>query len=319
MREYSVRHAMVLPIALLLFAVRAGAAPEDLDVFTDFENVNPNTAVGEIIEVGTPPESAEFSGDAFGGVVGLGQLYHSGLRAWMVIESGVGFIDFISDAAEVQFWATAHSSANGNTVITAFDAADVMIGSPVTLTPGSGYQLLTFSGAIASIEVENLASNQMNGIDDFGFTPAAPDADADGVPDASDNCPNTSNSGQVDADSDGRGDVCDNCSAIANGPSAYAAGLAAVSQCDRDSDGYGNACDGDFDANGFVTILDNPLYKAALALFFPPAPGQHDMNCDGFVTILDNPLYKTQLTLFFVGPSGWACAGVVTGGCPPEP
>jgi hypothetical protein len=55
-------------------------------------------------------------------------------------------------------------------VITAFDAFDVMVGVPVILTPGSGYQLLTFTGGIASIEVVNSASNQMNGIDDFGFT-----------------------------------------------------------------------------------------------------------------------------------------------------
>jgi hypothetical protein len=35
------------------------------------------------------------------------------------------------------------------------------------------------------------------------------DADNDGVPDATDNCPNTINPGQADADNDGTGDVCD--------------------------------------------------------------------------------------------------------------
>ncbi len=166
-----VSSAMVVLFAMSLFAARAQADPEDLDFFTDFEDVDPNTSVGEPIEVGTPPETAELSGDAFGGVVGIGQLYHSGLRAWMVLASGTGFIDFVPDAGEVQFWATAHSSANANTVITAFDSSGVVVGMPVTLTPGSGFQLVSFSGAIASIEVENNASNQLNGIDDFGFTP----------------------------------------------------------------------------------------------------------------------------------------------------
>ena len=36
------------------------------------------------------------------------------------------------------------------------------------------------------------------------------DSDGDGVPDAIDNCPNTSNPDQADADQDGFGDVCDN-------------------------------------------------------------------------------------------------------------
>jgi hypothetical protein len=319
MRRTLVSSATILSLALALFAARAHAAPQDLDVFTNFEGVSPNTSVGEVIEVGTSPESAELSGDAFGGFLGVGQLYHSGIRSWMVVQNGTGFIDFITDAAEVQFWATAHSSANGNTVITAFDSSHVMIGPAVTITPGSGFQLVSFSGAIASIEVENNASNQMNGIDDFGFTPAAPDADGDGTPDADDNCPNTPNSGQVDVDSDGAGDVCDNCLNTPNGPLAYAPGLAPNSQCDRDSDGYGNACDGDLDQDGFVSPQDNPLYLAALMAFIPPPPGQSDMDCDGFVTPLDNPHYLTQLMGFLPGPSGWSCAGIVVGGCPPLP
>jgi hypothetical protein len=40
------------------------------------------------------------------------------------------------------------------------------------------------------------------------FTP--PDADGDGVADATDNCPQISNAGQADADGDGIGDACDN-------------------------------------------------------------------------------------------------------------
>jgi len=40
-------------------------------------------------------------------------------------------------------------------------------------------------------------------------TTAIVDADNDGIPDASDNCPNNCNTQQLDADGDGTGDVCD--------------------------------------------------------------------------------------------------------------
>ncbi len=49
----------------------------------------------------------------------------------------------------------------------------------------------------------------------------APDADGDGIPDASDNCPTVPNPSQADADSDGIGDACDTCT-------------------DTDGDGFGN-------------------------------------------------------------------------------
>jgi hypothetical protein len=75
-----------------------------------------------------------------------------------------------------------------------------------------------------------------------------PDADADGIPDASDNCPAVANPNQADADRDGTGDACeaphadrdadgvadatDNCPDVAN-----------ASQSDVDGDGVGDACD----------------------------------------------------------------------------
>jgi hypothetical protein len=71
------------------------------------------------------------------------------------------------------------------------------------------------------------------------------DADSDGVPDISDNCPSVSNAQQEDSDGDGRGDACDpdddadgvadtldNCPAVSN-----------PDQFDVDGDGIGNACD----------------------------------------------------------------------------
>ncbi|MEP6819372.1 MAG: thrombospondin type 3 repeat-containing protein, partial [bacterium] len=58
------------------------------------------------------------------------------------------------------------------------------------------------------------------------------DRDGDGVPDTTDNCPDTPNADQADADGDGVGDACDNCVHTAN-----------PNQADSDRDGIGDACD----------------------------------------------------------------------------
>ena len=57
------------------------------------------------------------------------------------------------------------------------------------------------------------------------------DKDADGIADASDNCPAVANADQKDGDGDVKGDACDNCVAVAN-----------ADQADADGDGQGDAC-----------------------------------------------------------------------------
>lgn len=163
-------NALAALLALPLFAAPAVAAPEDLDFFTNFEDISPNTNVGEIITVGVSPETADLGGDAFGGRVGDFSLYFSGIRAWMVLPGGTGTITFETLAAQVEFFATAHPSAVGTTVITAFDEFGAIIAA-VTLNPGGGFQLVSFTGEIDHIDVVNNDGSQMNGIDDFGFTP----------------------------------------------------------------------------------------------------------------------------------------------------
>ena len=156
-------------LAWPLFAAPAAALPQDQTVFTSFEGIN--TAPGEIFVVGVSPDSAEFSGDAFSATLGIRALYHSGFWSWMVQANGIGVITFETDADVVEFYARVLFNATGSTVITAFDGLDAIVDGPVIVAPGTGWQLISFSGAIASIEVENLDPQQMNGIDDFGFTP----------------------------------------------------------------------------------------------------------------------------------------------------
>jgi hypothetical protein len=79
------------------------------------------------------------------------------------------------------------------------------------------------------------------------FPCPAADTDADGVPDASDDCPLIFNPSQIDPDNDGLGDICDNCPIAAN-----------PDQVDRDSDRVGDLCDHpDLDGDGVPNQRDD--------------------------------------------------------------
>ena len=78
-----VSNAIAALLALPLFAAAAAAEPEDQAVFTNFENITPNTSPGDVIVVGVSPDSADLAGDAFGGAIGVVALYHSCCKAWM--------------------------------------------------------------------------------------------------------------------------------------------------------------------------------------------------------------------------------------------
>jgi hypothetical protein len=108
------------------------------------------------------------------------------------------------------------------------------------------------------------------------------DFDIDGVLNANDNCPFTSNSNQADGDGDHVGDLCDNCPTVSN-----------PDQADSDHDGIGDACPylcGDVNNSGVVNIQDityliSYLYKGG------PAPVPYwkagDVNNSGVVNIQD--------------------------------
>ncbi|MCA1684002.1 MAG: thrombospondin type 3 repeat-containing protein [Actinobacteria bacterium] len=133
------------------------------------------------------------------------------------------------------------------------------------------------------VEIRILTANSVGadewvGIDDIAVdgSPIGPaDGDADGVPDAADNCPDAANPDQADADGDGLGEACDpdadgdgipdesdNCPAGAN-----------TDQADADGDGLGDACDPDGDGDGLANTVDNCPAEAN--------PGQQDADGDG--------------------------------------
>ena len=108
--------------------------------------------------------------------------------------------------------------------------------------------------------------------------PVSPDADGDGEPDVSDNCPSVSNPAQADVDDDTVGDLCDNCLDDANSD-----------QADADGDGIGDVCDPedgrpfedfDTDADLIPNVDDNcPLVANA---------SQFDADLDGVGDLCDN-------------------------------
>lgn len=129
-------------------------------------------------------------------------------------------------------------SVNENTagqasfVIADIDSPLACTAANLSATSGNGTLLpvgnITFNGSPASCTATLTPAAAQTGFSDvtitvddgsgtatatasegFRFSVVENDADNDGVPDATDNCPNTINPGQEDADNDGTGDVCD--------------------------------------------------------------------------------------------------------------
>jgi len=112
-----------------------------------------------------------------------------------------------------------------------------------------------------------------------GDPACAGDADGDGVPDPSDNCPAVSNPGQGDGDGDDVGDVCDNCPTDPN-----------PGQEDGDGDDLGNVCDNcPDDANPVQEDGDgDDVGDACDNCPDDPNTGQEDADGDGVGDGCDN-------------------------------
>lgn len=95
------------------------------------------------------------------------------------------------------------------------------------------------------------------------------DWDSDGVLNAEDNCPITSNADQLDEDCDGIGDACDNCMYTRN-----------ADQGDADGDGIGDYCETDADDDGILNEDDN--------CWLVPNADQANNDTDEFGNACDN-------------------------------
>ncbi len=92
----------------------------------------------------------------------------------------------------------------------------------------------------------------------------------------------------TDTDADGVPDAVDNCSLVANGPDLPVGGV--NSQLDADADGYGNVCDADFNNDELVNFADLAVFKSGFGGSDPVI----DLNGDGLVNFADLALFKSR-------------------------
>jgi len=124
---------------------------------------------------------------------------------------------------------------------------------------------------------------------DMSFRLWGTDADGDGMPPATDNCPLASNPDQADRDGDGSGDACDVCPLDPDndidgdgvcGNADNCPVQANAHQDDKDGDGLGDACDSDADGDGVLNASDNCPGMSN--------PLQADMDADDLGDVCDN-------------------------------
>ena len=176
--------------------------------------------------------------------------------------------------------------------------------------------LILISSAVSTLGVT--AACHRGG--DGGSVPLAPaiaDQDGDGIADASDNCPEISNSFQDDGDGDGIGDLCDNCPSLANTDQANSDGdrlgdacdncpsTSNLDQADCDDDGIGNICDDDMSdcsqtlaVSGPDRLSPNNVGCYILTLDGDPVAFTATNDCGSLLV----PEVTTPLHVCFVGP-----------------
>jgi hypothetical protein len=168
----------------------------------------------------------------------------------------------------------------------------------------------------------------------------AVDDDGDGVPSASDNCPDDANPDQADTDQDGAGDVCDPDDDQDNAPDT-ADNCPSVSnpdQADTDQDGIGDACDTTADFGLFV-LGDQSLFRDermapgsenaqffSQLIDFTPPPGPRAVATDVLLDCRGNPSSESpcvanpEFALFrqLIGDSDIQVVGASFAAIPPD-
>lgn len=168
-----------------------------------------------------------------------------------IMAPGVDILSTYKDGGTASLHGTSMSSPH------AAGAAAIYILENPGSTPAQVKAGLMAAGNTAPCDTPSgICTDDPDGIQEPLLRLSCSDDDGDGVCDAVDNCPVTSNPGQADADGDGVGDVCDNCIATPNS-----------SQLDADSDGVGDVCDNcintsntdqlDSDGDGIGDVCDS--------------------------------------------------------------
>lgn len=143
---------------------------------------------------------------------------------------GLDFILSSSDSTSGWYFTDANSSSCTTT----------LTGNSLHINAGTSNKHFCYfdstPGVYTLTATNSLSSTASQVITIVASTPPPSDADHDGIPDSTDNCPAVSNSNQADSDSDGVGNSCDNCQNIANS-----------NQADADVDGVGDMCESNND------------------------------------------------------------------------
>ena len=174
---------------------------------------------------------------------------------WTIYSFGDGNLDIIIESKQIEI------TGNGNYHDVGLDIK-LVLSPPLSLTQSSPIDLgLSFFECCG------------NGFKDQPFISGSispvVDADGDGVPDSTDNCPVIANPGQEDADNDGMGNACDSDDDNDGLDDSYELSIGTNPLLvDTDSDGFG---DGLEDANG-----SNPLSTTS-------TPANGDINENGTV------------------------------------
>ena len=180
----SLRNYLLTSTLLIGSTVYLTAAPEDQEVFTDFENIPEET--NQFFSIGTPPFTALFS-DGFAGAGLLAtQLAHSPTHSWSILNGETGIITFETPALIVEFYAA--NLIGGDGTIEVYDTNNNLLISvsdlPQRLLPEDDPQFITFN-ALSLLAPDGIgkihlvddpipvfnATESLTAIDDFGFTP----------------------------------------------------------------------------------------------------------------------------------------------------
>ena len=180
----SLRNCLFIFTLLFGSVVCLTGAPEDQEVFTDFENIPEESRL--FFSIGTSPFTALFTDGVAGAGTLATQLAHSPSHTWSILNGETGVITFETPALIVEFYAA--NLIGGDGTIEVYDTNNNLLIAvsdlPQRILPEDNPQFITFNalslqapdgiGKILLIDDPIIvfnATQSLTAIDDFGFTP----------------------------------------------------------------------------------------------------------------------------------------------------